>query len=84
MYKSGGRLIEILIETRAKGGNLLLNVGPKPNGKLPDEQKENLREMAAWNFINSEAIHQSRSWILPNEGNTWFTWKTEEKTLYAF
>ncbi|MCK5280501.1 MAG: alpha-L-fucosidase, partial [Cyclobacteriaceae bacterium] len=47
-YKSGGRLIEILIESRAKGGTFLLNVGPKPNGQLPIEQEERLREVAAW------------------------------------
>jgi alpha-L-fucosidase len=83
-YKTGGRLIEILIETRAKGGNLLLNVGPKPNGELPEQQESNLREMAAWNFINQEAIEKISPWIFPNEENIWFTWKPEEKTLYAF
>ncbi len=83
-YKSGTRLIEILIETRAKGGNLLLNVGPKPNGQLPKAQEANLREMAAWNFINGEAIEKVIPWILPNEENIWFTWNPAEKTLYAF
>ena len=83
-YKTGTRLIEILIETRAKGGNLLLNVGPKPNGKLPEPQEANLREMAAWNFINYESVEKVHPWILPNEENIWFTWKPEEKTLYAF
>ena len=83
-YKTGTRLIEILIETRAKGGNLLLNVGPKPNGTLPESQEANLREMAAWNFINQEAIEKVHPWILPNEENIWFTWKPEEKTLFAF
>lgn len=83
-YKTGSRLIEILIETRAKGGNLLLNVGPKPSGALPGEQEANLREMAAWNFINQEAIEKVNPWILPNEEDIWFTWKSEEKTLYAF
>ena len=82
-YKTGGRLIEILIETRAKGGNQLLNVGPMPNGKLPIEQEANLRELAAWNFINGESIEKVSPWILPNEENIWFTWKPEEKTLYA-
>lgn len=82
-YKSGGRLIEILIETRAKGGNQLLNVGPMSDGDLPIEQKANLREIAAWNFINGESIDKTKPWILPNEGDTWFTWKPEEKTLYA-
>lgn len=83
-YKTGARLIEILIETRAKGGNLLLNVGPKPNGELPEKQEENLREMAAWNFINKESVEKVVPWILPSEGDIWYTWKPEEKTLYAF
>lgn len=84
VYKSGDRLIEILIETRAKGGNLLLNVGPNPDGELPEKQKANLREMAAWHFINHEAVGKVEPWILPNEENTWFTWNPEEKTVYAF
>ncbi len=83
-YKTGVRLIELLIETRAKGGNLLLNVGPKPNGELPIEQQANLREIAAWNFINGEAIEKVSPWILPIENEIWFTWKPEKKTLYAF
>ncbi len=83
IYKTGSRLIEILIETRAKGGNQLLNVGPKPNGELPIEQEANLRELAAWNFINGEAIEKVSPWILSNENNIWFTWKPQEKTLYA-
>ena len=55
-YRSGTELIEILIETRAKGGNLLLNVGPKPDGELPIEQEERLREIALWNFAFGESI----------------------------
>ncbi|MDX1284362.1 MAG: alpha-L-fucosidase, partial [Draconibacterium sp.] len=83
-YKSGARLIELLIETRAKGGNLLLNIGPKHTGAIPEEQESNLREMAAWNFINYESIEKVSPWILPNEENIWYTWKPKEKTLYAF
>ena len=83
-YKPAARLIEILIETLAKGGNLLLNVGPKPNGEIPEEQEANLREMAAWHFINHEALSKVRPWILTNEGNIWYVWKPEEQTIYAF
>lgn len=83
VYKTGTRLIEILVETRAKGGNQLLNVGPMPNGKLPIEQEANLRELAAWNFINGESIEKVSPWILPNEDDMWFTWKPREETLYA-
>ena len=82
-YKSAARLIEILIETRAKGGNLLLNIGPKPNGQVPLEQEYNLMEMAAWNFINHEAVTNVSPWIVANEGDIWYTYKPQEKTLYA-
>lgn len=83
-YKSGTRLIEILIETRAKGGNQLLNIGPKANGEIPEQQEALLREIAAWNFINHEAIENVRPWEVSHEGNIWYTWRPQEKTLYAF
>jgi alpha-L-fucosidase len=83
-YRSGTELIEILIETRAKGGNLLLNVGPKPDGELPIEQEERLRELALWNFTYGESIHDVRPWVISNEGNIWFTKKKSEDTVYVF
>ena len=82
-YKSGGELIGTLIETRAKGGNLLLNVGPKPDGELPIEQEERLREVALWMFINSEMIYGVRPWVVTNENDYWFTKKKNEDTLYV-
>ena len=82
-YKSGGELIRLLIQTRAKGGNLLLNVGPKPNGELPIEEEERLREMGLWMFVNSDAIYSVRPWVITNEGDIWFTKKKDSKTLYA-
>lgn len=80
-YKSGKQLLQLLIEARAKGGSLLLNVGPKPNGELPVEQEDRLREMAAWYFINRECMDSVRSWVVSNEGETWFTAKG--KMAYA-
>lgn len=82
-YKSGGQLIATLIETRAKGGNLLLNVGPKPDGELATEQEERLREVALWMFLNSEMIYGVRPWVVTNENNYWFTKKKNEDTLYV-
>lgn len=83
-YKSAARLIEILIESRAKGGTLLLNVGPKPNGELPIEQEERLREIAAWHFINQEAVHNVRPWVIPREDDIWFTRSKDGNTVYAY
>jgi alpha-L-fucosidase len=83
-YKSAEQLIEMLIEIRAKGGNLLLNVGPKPNGELPIEQEERLREMALWMFVNGEAIYGVRPCDVPNEKEVWFTKRKDADTVYAF
>jgi alpha-L-fucosidase len=83
-YKSGTRIIEILIETRAKGGALMMNVGPKPNGELPKEQEERLREVALWHAASGEAIHNTRPWVVSNEEHIWFTRSKDGDTLYAF
>jgi len=57
-YKSGRELIEMLINIRAKGGNLLLNIGPEPSGIIPMEQERILRELGLWMFDNREAGKQ--------------------------
>lgn len=83
-HKSGTEIINMLIETRAKGGNLLLNIGPKPDGELQIEQEALLREMALWNLVNQEAIHLVRPWEIIREGNVWFTKAKDGNTVYAF
>ena len=82
-YKSGTTLIEKLIEIRAKGGNLLLNIGPKPNGQWPIEQEERVRELGLWSFVNHEAIYDVEPWTVTNEDNIWFTKRRGENTVYA-
>ncbi len=82
-YKTGGRVIDILVETRAKGGNLLLNIGPKPDGELPIEQEERLREVALWMQVNQECIYGVRPWVITNEQNIWYTKAKNEDTVYA-
>jgi alpha-L-fucosidase len=83
LYKSGRELIRLLIQTRAKGGNLLLDVKPKPNGELPIQEEDRLREMGLWMFVNSDAIYSVRPWVIINEGDVWFTKKKNEDTMYA-
>lgn len=82
-YKSGGQCLSLLIETRAKGGNLLLNVGPKPDGEWPIEQEERFREIALWMFVNQECIYAVRPWVITNERDIWFTRRKDTDTLYA-
>jgi len=83
LYKTGGQVIDILVETRAKGGNLLLNIGPKPDGELPIEQEERLREVALWMQVNQECIYNVRPWVITNEQNIWYTKAKDEDTVYA-
>ncbi|MDW7692532.1 alpha-L-fucosidase [Flammeovirgaceae bacterium SG7u.111] len=84
-YKDGGDLINKLIEIRAKGGNFLMNVGPKPNGEIPIEQEERLREIALWIFVNNEAVKNVRTVpTIIKEGDLWFTKAKEENTAYVF
>jgi alpha-L-fucosidase len=83
-YKSGTQLIETLIEMRAKGGNMLLNMGPRPDGEIPIEQESLLREIALWNFVNGEAIKNVRPWVTTNEDNIWFTKSATSNVVYAF
>jgi alpha-L-fucosidase len=82
--KSGTEIINMLIETRAKGGNLLLNVGPKPDGEIQVEQDALLRELALWNLAYEEAIVGIRPWKIIREGNIWFTRAKDSTTVYAF
>jgi alpha-L-fucosidase len=84
-YKSGGQLIDMLIDIRAKGGNLLINMGPEPSGKVPHEQERRFRELGLWMFVNSEAIHNIRPCPVYKEGDFRFTRSREdESTVYVF
>ncbi|MGB2761814.1 MAG: alpha-L-fucosidase [Maribacter stanieri] len=84
-YKTGTELIEKLIEIRAKGGNFLMNVGPKPNGDIPIEQEERLREIALWMYVNSEGIKNVRPVpTIIKDGDMWFTKGKDENTAYVF
>ncbi|MEZ6018363.1 MAG: alpha-L-fucosidase [Planctomycetota bacterium] len=56
-WKSARTLIHTLIDVVSKGGNLLLNVGPRPDGTFPPLAVERLREIGRWMDVNGEAIH---------------------------
>jgi alpha-L-fucosidase len=83
-HKTGTEIINMLIEIRAKGGNLLLNIGPKPDGEIQIEQEALLREVALWNLVNQEGIHNIRAWEIIKERDIWFTKAKDRNTVYAF
>jgi len=67
-YKTPCQLIHYLIDNVSKNGNLLLNIGPKADGTLPEEAKTILKEMGQWLRINGEAIYGTTPWFVAGEG----------------
>ncbi len=55
--KSARELIRILVDVVSRGGNLLLNVGPTPDGEIPEPLVERLRGVGAWLQVNGESIY---------------------------
>lgn len=84
IYKNAGDVIRKIIEIRAKGGNLLLNIGPDAEGQFPHEQSGPLNELALWNFINREALENVEPWHIIREGEAWFLKKKDKNILYVF
>lgn len=82
-YKSPTRVIHSLIEVVAKGGSLLLGIGPKPDGTLPEEATKRMDEIGAWMSRNGKAIYNTRTVKSYHDGNTWFTQNKNEGTTYA-
>jgi alpha-L-fucosidase len=68
--KSADFLIHQLVDIVSKNGNLLLNVGPRPDGTIPDEVRATLLEMGAWLDRNGEAIYDTEPWKIFGEGPT--------------
>ena len=56
-YKSSAELIRTLILVVSRGGNLLLNVGPKADGSFPRESVKRLKEIGSWMRVNGESIY---------------------------
>jgi len=69
-YKSVRDIVDELIDVVAKNGNLLLNIGPKPDGTVPQPERELLEGVGDWLNVNGEAIYGTSPWVLPGEGPT--------------
>ncbi len=81
--KSADELVRTLVHVRSRGGNLLLNISPTPEGAIPQEQEDVLRTFGSWMFLNGEAIYGTRPWVVTNEQDLWFTRSKDKHALYV-
>jgi alpha-L-fucosidase len=80
-WKSGSVLVHSLAKVVSKGGNFLLNVGPKPDGTLPSEALDRLAEVGRWIEACGESIYGSS--YGPIQGNSVVTTTEKDGVLYA-
>ena len=80
-YKSTRKLVHLLVDIVAKGGNFLLNIGPSPDGDFAPTALERLREMGDWMKVNGEAIYATRAVAPYKQGRVCLTRKGD--TVYA-
>ncbi|MCX8180341.1 MAG: alpha-L-fucosidase [Thermofilaceae archaeon] len=83
-YKPLDALLSHLSDVVSKGGNLLLNIGPRLDGSIPDEQVRILRGMGDWLFFNGEAIYASKPWKVFGEGSSQIAGKEFGERDYRF
>lgn len=83
VYKSSTKIIHSLIEVVAKGGSLLLGIGPKPDGTLTDEALQRMKEIGAWMNKNGVAIYNTRTVDNYRDSSTYFTQNKKEGVYYA-
>jgi alpha-L-fucosidase len=69
-FKSPEFVVDQLIDIVSKNGNLLLNIGPRSDGTIPDEVQQVLLGVGAWLNVNGESIYGTRPWRIYGEGPT--------------
>ena len=83
-WKTPYEVISIFVDAVSNGGNLLLDIGPKPDGTIPDEQVNILKELGAWNKRNGTAIFNTIGGIPQGHFYGPTTLSKDSTTLYLF
>ncbi|HCS48118.1 MAG TPA: hypothetical protein DIW61_07640 [Candidatus Aminicenantes bacterium] len=69
-YKTVDSIVDDLVDIVSKNGCLLLNIGPRPDGTIPEEEENILLEVGRWLEVNGESIYGTRPWRVFGEGPT--------------
>lgn len=69
-FKSPQFVVDQLIDIVSKNGNLLMNIGPRSDGTIPEQVQQVLLDVGAWLNVNGEAIYGTRPWRTYGEGPT--------------
>ena len=69
-FKTPEFIVHQLVDVVSKNGNLLLNIGPRSDGTIPNEVQQVLRDVGGWLKVNGEAIYGTRPWVIYGEGPT--------------
>lgn len=72
-YKNAYAIVRDLVDIVSKNGRLLLNIGPRADGTIPNEDKNILLEIGKWLKVNGEAIYASKVWKTSSEGSAIMT-----------
>lgn len=80
-YKSTRELVQYLVRTAGKGANLLLNIGPKPDGSIPEEAVERLAAIGRWLSVNGKTVYGTDGGCI--EEQPWGVTTQKGNTLYV-
>jgi len=69
-FKSPEFIVHQLVDIVSKNGNLLMNIGPRSDGTIPDEVQQVLLSVGAWLKVNGDAIYGTHPWTIYGEGPT--------------
>ncbi|MFI3247937.1 MAG: alpha-L-fucosidase [Rikenellaceae bacterium] len=69
-YRTPNQVVDMLVDIVSKNGILLLNIGPKADGSIPEVAQQSIRMTGEWLSVNEEGIYSTRPWTIYGEGPT--------------